>query len=168
MYCSTCSNIEVLFRVRARLQTRRKSSKIDGALQAAEKLGREADSVSSEGGGGFNPRIKPAKHAGFSPGETLFAHLTCNAEFFRSLFSPRRGYLSSCRLLDPFTGQCLDRFVSCLHAPKSAERMFIGVSPRRRSARRLSESCRFASRRPLWSTTSLQWNQAGGSNPSAR
>ena len=30
-------------------------------LQAAEKLDAEADSVSPEGGGGFNPRIKPAK-----------------------------------------------------------------------------------------------------------
>jgi PadR family transcriptional regulator PadR len=43
----------------------------------------------------------------------------------------------------------------------SADRMFIGVRPRCRKARRLSESCRLASRRPLWSTTSRQWNQLG-------
>ena len=35
------------------------------------KLGREADSVLSEGGGGFNPRINPTESLwGFSPGRT--------------------------------------------------------------------------------------------------
>lgn len=43
----------------------------------------------------------------------------------------------------------------------SAARIFMGVSPRWRRARRLSASWRLASLRPLWSTTSLQWNHAG-------
>src|ERR1017187_2534013 len=39
-----------------------------GAKQAAEKLG-------TEGGGGLNPRIKPAESAGFSPGTTVLRDL---------------------------------------------------------------------------------------------
>jgi hypothetical protein len=42
--------------------------------------------VAGEGGGGFNPSIKPIKiNAGFSPGETIFADFTRNIEFFHSL-----------------------------------------------------------------------------------
>ena len=44
----------------------------------------------------------------------------------------------------------------------SADRMFIGVRPRWRRARRLSASWRLARRRPLWSTTRRQWNHCGG------
>jgi hypothetical protein len=52
-----------------------------GASQAAEK-------VDSEGGGGFNPRIKPAESAGFSRGGMFLAVSTQKSDFFRSLFSP--------------------------------------------------------------------------------
>jgi hypothetical protein len=50
-------------------------------LQAAEKL-------KTEGGGGFNPRVRPAKMiAGFSPGGMFSVNFTRNIEFLRSMFS---------------------------------------------------------------------------------
>jgi len=57
-----------------------------------------------------------------------------------------------------------------LYAPtgSSPDKISAGVAPRWRRARRLSASWRFASRTPVASTTSRQWNQPGASSPSAR
>jgi hypothetical protein len=51
-----------------------------GAPQAAEKL-------DAEGGGGFNPRVKPTELVSALAAEGSFASPTPNPEFFRSLFS---------------------------------------------------------------------------------
>src|ERR1017187_8573986 len=47
----------------------------DWVIQAAEKLG-------TEGGGDFNPRIKPAESAGFSPGRTVLRDLLHKIRLF--------------------------------------------------------------------------------------
>jgi hypothetical protein len=58
------------------------SSKKVRPLQAAEKPG-------PEGGGGFNPRIKPAESIGPSGPEVRFSDFSFGIRpFFRSLFSP--------------------------------------------------------------------------------
>jgi ribosomal-protein-alanine acetyltransferase len=53
-----------------------------GAKQPAERLG-------TEGGGGFNPRIKPAESAGFSPGWTVLRDLAVVGFAIASLVTPQ-------------------------------------------------------------------------------
>src|ERR1017187_9254854 len=81
-YCSPCKDVTIITgcgKTRSGegygLQPVHKPSGMSRALQAAEKLG-------TEGGGGFNPRIKPTESAGFSPGRTRIQ------AFIRSLFNP--------------------------------------------------------------------------------
>jgi len=65
--------------------------------------------VLSEGGGGFNPRIKPLEQRGLQPRASSF---TSKTEFFRSLFSPRQ-------LCFPRPNSKRPRLLSLLNSPNS-------------------------------------------------
>jgi ATP-dependent exoDNAse (exonuclease V) beta subunit len=74
-----------------------------GPSQAAEILG-------MEGGGGFNPRIKPAESAGFSPGRTVLRDLFQRIKPFSAASSAPEGLLSEhlSQNDDPQTTEIID------------------------------------------------------------